>query len=122
MRQFVQIVDEIDESKRLILGGSLSQLRMALLLLDNAVELIAERAIQSELRHSDVMNRIFRSLSDMPPGDAKVDELKEKARQDLIEPDRRKRLKRYFDEKFLFLGERQRLEEPIPRVLSAIHR
>ena len=58
----------------------------------------------------------------MPPGDAKVEELKEKARQYLIEPERRKRLKRYFDEKFLFLGECRRLEEPIPRVLSAVHR
>jgi hypothetical protein len=49
LRQFAQVVDQIDEAKRLIYGGSLSQLRMALLLLDNAVELIAHRAIETEL-------------------------------------------------------------------------
>lgn len=62
MQQFAQIVDQIEESKRLIFGGTLSQSRMALLLLDNAVELIAYRAIRNENiteRKLDKIDRYF---------------------------------------------------------------
>jgi hypothetical protein len=125
MREFAQVVDQLDESKKLINRGSLSDLRMALLLLDNAVELLAERKIRSKLDSNELWGRLLRTARNLPAGNAEAEVRKDEFIRDIqkhiIECNRRAAM-RYFDEKFQFLKDCGWIEEPVPRVLKAIHR
>jgi hypothetical protein len=53
MDKVALILDQIEESKRLIRVGKLSDLRMALILLDNAAEVLMHRKVEHEIGWSD---------------------------------------------------------------------
>jgi len=129
MRQFAQIVDQIDEARSLILRGSLSQLQMALLLLDNAVELIAARSIEHDIaagRHFRKEAERVRKSATMPPY-FRDDEYLKFVQEREIDRTTERKLLRYFDEKLKFLEarrdkERSTIDSSMRRALSAIHR
>jgi hypothetical protein len=50
LQTLISVVFQLDEAKRYIQDGRLQQLRVALLLLDNAAELQMDRRIQLDLR------------------------------------------------------------------------
>lgn len=56
MRQISLIVDQIDQCKKFIQTDELSYLRMALILLDNASEILMHRKIMNEFVHEDYSN------------------------------------------------------------------
>ena len=129
MRQFVQIVDEIDEARSLISRGSLSQLQMALLLLDNAVELMAARSIAADLaegRHfRKEAERLRNSCVRYPQ--FRDDEYLKFVEERAIDRSTERRLQRYFDEKLKFIElrtdkERGTIDSSMRRALSTIHR
>jgi len=129
LRQFAQVVDEIDEARSLILRGSLPQLQIALLLLDNAVELVAARSIAADIaegRHFRKEAERVRKTSELHPqfrGDEYLKFLEERA----IDRTAERKLHRYFEEKLKFLEarrdkERGTIDSSMRRALSAIHR
>jgi hypothetical protein len=64
MERLVLIVDQLEEAKRLIQVGSLSQLRIALILLDNASEVLMYRAVKTELQYHDMRMAIFKECAE----------------------------------------------------------
>jgi hypothetical protein len=122
-------VDQIDEVRSLILRGSLSQLQMALLLLDNAVELIATRSIGADIaegRHFRKEVERVRKNAAMPPY-FRDDEYLKFVEERAIDRTTERKLLRYFDEKLKFLEarrdkERGTIDSSMRRALSAIHR
>jgi hypothetical protein len=129
VRQFGQIVDQIDEARSLIRRGSLSQLQMALLLLDNAVELMAARSIAADLaegRHFRKEAERLRKTSERHP-QFRDDEYLKFVEERAIDRATERKLERYFDEKLKFLElrtdkERGIINSSMRRALSAVHR
>jgi len=52
---------QIDEAKRYLVDGSLPALRLALLLLDNSVEVLLDRWIARDLEHDALPQRLPRA-------------------------------------------------------------
>lgn len=66
MRTLQFILFQMDEAKRYLLDGSLPALRIALILLDNAAELILDRWITGQIAQDDLRQRIQERLRDVP--------------------------------------------------------
>lgn len=74
--KYTQIVHQLEEAKRFISFGSSPYLRMALILLDNAIELLLTMAIQPEFERDelesmliDLRKRIKEAGGSLPPRD-----------------------------------------------------
>lgn len=129
MKRIIQIVEQIEHSKSLILKGSESDLRMALLLLDNAAEIMMFRVIKSIISHSDMYEKMLKHF----PAHLEDEEGKKlfcEFKKKTISGIERKKMEKFFHEKVNFLsGERIRevyyKEKIIPTeraaVLKAIH-
>jgi hypothetical protein len=90
MRRLYNTVVQLEESKRFILAGSIAHLRLALILLDNAIEVMMFRVLEDDLRRG---NAYLRMLERFPPGplDPKGEELRKKSnRRPSLQKDRRK--------------------------------
>ncbi|NEC92687.1 hypothetical protein, partial [Streptomyces sp. SID12501] len=61
------IVVQLEEAKRLIQIGRVPQLRLAFILLDNAVEVLLCRLTEFMLWHQDSLNRMLTRLKNMEP-------------------------------------------------------
>jgi hypothetical protein len=116
------ILLQLDEACRYIKDGRLAQLRLALLLLDNAAEIQMERCIQHELEHEDMQERIRSRAIEIPEAD------RPKTLQDLVEwqPLNKKQkyaVLRYFDEKVRYLSERsEQIDSRFVDPLKYLHR
>jgi hypothetical protein len=113
MRRIVQTVEQIEESKSLISRGSLPALRMALLLLDNAAEVLMHRAVEHVVREGATVGNEPFSDPDM-----------ERWRLFRITARTRKgKLRKYFYEKARFLSEDDpSFSKALADALTAIHR
>jgi hypothetical protein len=94
---------------------------MALLLLDNAVELLAQRAIEWKLWFNRGSRRIEKNVKWWAPDEAR-DELLRSLGETIIDKETEKDLRRLFDEKLKFLEEGKHIETSTRRALSVIHR
>lgn len=124
MERLVTIVDQLEETKRLILIGDLSRLRLALLLLDNASEILMYRAVVQELSWRDRKGRIFSSATNHMSG-IELDALKKDLGYEPLSAKARKTLLWEYDAKVDFLStvkEDRRLPIATGRVLKATHR
>jgi hypothetical protein len=65
---------------------------MALLLLDNAVEVIADGEIRLTLGQSEISKRLLKGLSDIPPEDEEANELRNEIQKDIIPDNRQKKV------------------------------
>lgn len=128
MERLILIVEQLEECKRLILEGGLSPLRMALLLLDNAVEIMMYRQIKNELAVSRMYENMLKSMEALQSHDMDVkrrEQLNEhiKKLQEQIVPLREKRkITKVFDEKLKFLTQKQCIGQSVAAVLSSMHR
>jgi hypothetical protein len=115
MYRIVHSVEQIAESKTLIIRGSLPSLRMALLLLDNAAEVLMHRAIEQFIAEGrSVLRTPY--VSDDPEH-----ERWRLSRATAYE--RRVDLRKYFNAKASFLsGSEGALSKSLTDALSAIHR
>ena len=121
MQRLAQTAVQLEEAKRFVLAGDVPHLRLALILLDNAVEVMMHRAVQEELEHASLYSRLLERL---PPGPLDADG--ERMRSEfsaLVVPDKQaQRVRRFFGEKLTFLGtDRDRISKPVARVLRHIH-
>jgi hypothetical protein len=124
MERLVLIVDQLEEAKRLIQAGSLSQLRIALILLDNASEVLMYRAVKNELGHHDMNMRIFASAQKVMPQEVLERFRREMGYEPLSSKDRKTLLREYVAKiDFLLKLERsQGLSPAIGAVLKVTHR
>jgi len=129
MKRIMQVVEQIEHSKSLILKGSESDLRMALLLLDNAVEIMMFRVIQQIMTHSDRYEQLLRHFPENLE-DEKSKKLHFDLKKKTINQAERKKIERFFHEKVNFLSsekirEISYVKKIIPAetaaVLNAIH-
>ena len=58
MQRLQFVLFQIDEAKRYLVSGSLPSLRVALMLLDNAAEVLLDRWIEQDLAHDELSERI----------------------------------------------------------------
>lgn len=121
MRRLAQTAVQLEEAKRFVLAGDVPRLRLALILLDNAVEVMMHRAVGDELEHASFYSRLLERL---PPGP--LDEDGERMRSEFsthVVPDTRaQKVRRFFGEKLTFLAtDRDRISMPVARVLRHIH-
>ncbi|GEM_PF-2366865 len=129
MRQFTVILEQINQSKNLILANDTSSLRMALILLDNAAEILMYRTVLSEFRDNEIYGKIRemdRKLREQAksalPSDIFDKFLTEHALPEILEEKKKKNILKYFDEKITFLCDTCGLiPNPVRAVLSSLH-
>lgn len=129
MRQFTVILEQINQSKNLILENDTSSLRMALILLDNAAEILMYRTVLSEFRDNEIYGKICemdRKLREQAksalPSDIFDKFLTEHALPEILEENKKRKILKYFDEKITFLCDTCGLiPSPVRAVLSSLH-
>jgi hypothetical protein len=124
MQRVQFIVDQLEESKRLIQLGSLSQIRIALILLDNASEVLMYRAIQMELEYHDMNARLLGHAQNvMSPEE--LDKFRLEMGYEPLSQKSRKTLLREYDSKVDYLSKiksHRVLSPAIGAVLKVTHR
>lgn len=125
--QFVNfILLQLDEACRHIKDGRLAQLRLALLLLDNAAEIQMERCINNQLMYDDFNERIRNRLLEAPEEERSnnlPDNLRELIEWQPLTLNEKRSVRRYFDEKVRFLSERVKdFDVRLAKPLSYLHK
>lgn len=121
MERLVLIVCQLEESKRFIKTDDVAYLRMALLLLDNASEVLMYRAVVDALQNDDIYDHMFSYARERMPKE-EYEKFKAGTSYELIPKSKLKAILRYYDEKVDFLIERENLEEAVGDVLKSMHR
>lgn len=120
MERLRQTVVQLEEVKRLILDGEVARLRLAVILLDNAVEVLLHRAVSEVLDSANLYARMLRRLPDgplSPKGEALRQDLSAK----VVPPARKKKVARVFGEKMTLLLESGRLPAATASALRHLH-
>ena len=103
MERLYWTVVQLEEAKRLVKQGDVAHLRLALILLDNAVEVMMHRVIEGKLRHA---NMYARMLENFPKGT--LDPEGEKIRRDLslqiVPLKQQKQIRRILERRFYSLA------------------
>lgn len=121
MQQLTFVLYEMDGALRYIEGGRLEQLRLALLLLDNAAELQIGRRVRQERQSEDLVERVRdRTLALRAARGVKATD---PARRAPLSAAEKRRIERTFDAKLAYLAERHGILDPrLAKVLSYVHR
>jgi hypothetical protein len=121
MQELSFVIFQIDQARRYIAEEEVEGLRLALVLLDNAIELQLERRIQSDSLLERLRESSFWMRQQMPP-----------ERQEALNPEddgwepltlgEKRAIQRYFDPKVKYLSERQNyFDSNIALVLRHLH-
>ena len=122
MQLLYRTVVQLEEAKRFILDGDVARLRLALILLDNAVEVIMSRVIDDELGYARTYARILKMFP-AGPLDVESEALRREIEAKVLPSRRQKKIERYFDEKLTFLSDDcRRLPSPTARALRHLHK
>lgn len=106
MQRLSFLLFQIDEACRYLLDGRLQQLRLALLLLDNAAEFQMEHRIEQELGHEDVQERIRARVLELPAIPERHGALRDLVEWQPLTTKKREKIERYFDDKVHALSNR----------------
>jgi hypothetical protein len=117
MQRLVYVLFQLDEARRYIGDGRLERLRLALLLLDNAVEIQLDRQVQADLMHEDMEERLRERVLEIPESE-RPESLRTVAEWEPLSRIQKAKINRLFDEKVHYLAERKsyfdwRLAEPM---------
>lgn len=122
MRQFTVIIEQINQSKNLILENDTASLRMALILLDNAAEILMYRKVLSEFGHNEMYGKIREQAKSAMPPDIFDKFLTEHSVPEILEEKKKRKILKYFDEKITFLCDTCGfIPGPVGAVLSSLH-
>jgi hypothetical protein len=122
MQTLTYVLYQIDEALRYIAGGRLEQLRLALLLLDNAAELQVDRRVREERGSEDLLERI-RSQAIAVGAIPSAPGLEELAAWEPLTAAAKKRIERLYDAKLEYLvSGKPALDQRVANVLSYLHR
>ena len=123
MQHPTYVLYQLDEACRYLEGGCLEQLRLALLLLDNAAELQVERRVRDYLQSENLRERVRSQLLRFPRAADEREILGELRDWRPLTASQKRRLDRNFDEKLRFLSERHDILDPrLAKILSYLHR
>jgi hypothetical protein len=122
MQRIAPIVDQFEEARRLIHGGSLSHLRMALLLLDNASEVMMYRQVVRVLEHREYQGRTLERAREVMSKQELADFQREFGIQTVSAKERRALLRDYSAKVDFLVAADGKLPKPLGQVLKAIHR
>jgi hypothetical protein len=120
MERLRRTVVQLEEAKRYILDGEVARLRLALILLDNAVEVMLHRKVSEDVGRA---NMYARMLQRFPAGplDAKAEALRQEIAAEIIPLARQKKVARYFGEKLTLLSEGGQLPVATACALRHLH-
>ncbi len=122
MQTLTYVLYQLDEALRYIDGGRLEQLRLALLLLDNAAELQLDRRCTA-LRQSEDLRERLKTRAETIGAATSSPELEQLAEWRPLSAAEKRQVDRLFDAKLEYLTERHPLVDPrLARVLSYLHR
>lgn len=123
MQHLTYVLYQVDEACRYIEEGRLEQLRLALLLLDNAAELQVERRVRDYMQTENLRERIRSQVLRIPRAADDGGTLGELRDWRPLTASQKRRLDRNFDEKLRFLSERHDSLDPrLAKLLSYLHR
>lgn len=113
---------QMDEGKQHLVKGSVPALRVALLLLDNAAEVLLDRWIAHDLALDGLSERLQRRIHELGiPEDHSA--LADLLQHRFLTHDEKRRVSRYFDEKIRYVTETKKVLSPsVGAVLSHLHR
>ena len=120
MERLRRTVVQLEEAKRFILDGEVARLRLALILLDNAVEVTLHRRVTEDLGRANMYARMLQKFPDGPL-DAKGETLRQEIAAEIVPPARQKKVARYFGEKLTLLSESGQLRFATARALRHLH-
>jgi hypothetical protein len=121
MERLYRTVVQLEEAKKLVEHGDVAHLRLALILLDNAVEVMMHRVIEGEMMHSDMYARMLENFP-ADPLDLKREEIRQEMATHVVPPKRQKEIRRVFGEKIKFLSEdHDNIPLPCARALKHLH-
>jgi len=120
MERLRRTVVQLEEAKRFILDGEVARLRLAVILLDNAVEVMLHRRVGDDIGRANMYARMLQSFPDGPL-DKKGEVLRQEIAAEIIPPARQKKIARYFGEKLAILSESGQLPSPMARALRHLH-
>src|SRR4030066_2252031 len=104
MERIWLIVDQIEEAKKLLNSDKFSFLRMSLLLLDNAAEVLMYRKILDEFTYDEFHEKLNENAKGSLPNDV-YEQWRQQFNIQIIGAQRKKLINKYFDEKVKFLSE-----------------
>ena len=114
-------VVQLEEAKRQIEQGDVAHLRLGIILLDNAVEVMMHRVIEDKFWHVKIWARMLENFPD-DNLDAKGQELRREMESHVIPLRRQKEIHRVFGEKIKFLSEdHDKIPLPCARALKHLH-
>jgi hypothetical protein len=114
-------VVQIEEAKKLIEQGDVAHLRLALILLDNAVEVMMHRVIEGKMMYSDMYARMLENFP-ADPSDPTREQTRQELATHIVPPKRQREIRRVFGEKIKFLSEdHDKVPLPSARVLNHLH-
>lgn len=120
MQHFVNTVEQLNEAVRFISNGSIAHARMALLLLDNAAEVLIGRAAGDILAYDSMYARMYAGAERDMPAEEAAKCIAEIGRRVLTEKERRS-VERVFSAKADLLVAEGQLDQEIAEVLKALH-
>lgn len=92
-------VVQLEEAKRFIQADRVPYLRLALILLDNAAEVLIHRKIQDEIQHSEMYAGMAATLRSFPRDDEEKRNLLSRFEREIIPRKGQRALRRYFSKK-----------------------
>lgn len=122
MDRLETIVVQLEEAKRLIARGRISHLRIALILLDNAAEVLMHRRLKPELRNDEFYVRLGQFIDGVNAPTEEKTAQKRKLGYLPISAGQKRKLDRLFGEKAQFLSrERDCIPKETADVLCYLH-
>lgn len=122
MRDLQLLLFQIDEACRYIQDNRTPQLRLALLLLDNAIELQMDWRISDHFQHEEIQERLYKLVLDIPEQE-RTSELKEITKWNPLNRKEKKKAIRYFNERInILLMRYAELDISLGKVAMYLHR
>lgn len=122
MQKIEFVLFQIDQARMLLQEGSLPAIRVALMLLDNSVELLLDRWIEDDMGHENIYERIIAQAHKKEiPKD--IPELEHLFTRRYFKASEKKKLARFFDEKVIYMTKIKKIfPQYIGKILSQLHR
>lgn len=121
MERLYRTVVQLEEAKRLVKRGDVAHLRLALILLDNAVEVMMYRVVEGKLQHAEMYARMLQNFQGGPL-DAQGEELSRDMLSHIVPSNRQKQIRHVFGEKIVFLSDdHDCIPRPSARALRHLH-
>lgn len=118
------IADQLKRAEAQVAEGDVFSLRIALILMDNAAELLMMEQIEGLLSHNDIMRGLVVQMDEIVaarPDDVEATAARNRMINDTISEDRERNIRWEFGKRIAFLRERGKVDDVEERVLNHLH-